>query len=1026
LSFIKLLLIKNWFTVRSVDILKKSFIFLFFFSTVLAQTFFNQVTVDNIRIDGNTISTLNTNGDLTLDFNGTGKLLLNDLNADTVLYLDSSKKVQSESLLSISRGGTGSSSTSANNIFAGPTSGGSAAPGFRTLVENDIPSLGASKITSGTFATSLIGNIPASLTTTGTFSTAVLGNIPPSIITGGTFATSLLGTVPYGNLDLTGSIVNADVATGAAIAYSKLNLANQLVDADISGSAAISRGKVAAGAANHVVINNSGGTLSSEATLAKSRGGTGADNSSVTFPSAGTIAVRHHDTLTAPTINFGTLATPATDIVTLDGQGSTPSSPSSGFYKAYVKDSTKKLTILNSDGLETPVGAGGGGSKNYLGSVNGVDNGGDFETGSVGSWTLGTVGFSSGFPTGTIAFHTGGTMGDLQMVVTNSEPNSGTYSLVYLSTDVSVEGNLLASPPMTLDRSDREGAVLGFSFSYRSTFSAANVDFSGTTSNSFAIAVYDAANPTKWIQPATTFCITKSSGVGHCVGDFQTSADGVEYRLVVYNRNATLGSFALRFDDFNFGPRGPPVFGAPESDWESYSLTIGATTSAPSKGSSPARDEAYWKRDGDSILIRYDFQQSNTGSAGSGTYLFPLPPGVVIDCTKISCTGGALGQTSVGEARVAGGGSSVNGGGPVFPYDSTNLAISSLDQTTGIQFVGSTQNTLGSSTASYSFFTTKIPVVGWSSGVPFSHVGGGREVFFRGNITGNYGNQTSSGGFQPLPTTQTWTIVKDSHGWWDSTNKCFRVNEPGRYKINGSVTMGFDTSGGGTTRVLVAFHNSSLANGSYLYRTQIPHNSGVNLTGASTVEANAGDCLSLGTYQDSGGSVAYNPGADGAEMWMEISKGSASSQIAAQGSEPIIASYNSSATTSIPNSTATLITSGYTKLVDTHGAFNTSTGQFTCPEPATIEISGSVGWGADTAGYRYLIYRKNGSGFSAVTTLSHASLDTFTVGPAMPVTCLAGEVLDVAVQQNSGGAKSLSDAGTGITYQVNFKKVGNY
>lgn len=40
---------------------------------------------------------------------------------------------------------------SANVVFAGPTSGGAAAPGFRALVAGDIPSLDAAKVTSGVF-----------------------------------------------------------------------------------------------------------------------------------------------------------------------------------------------------------------------------------------------------------------------------------------------------------------------------------------------------------------------------------------------------------------------------------------------------------------------------------------------------------------------------------------------------------------------------------------------------------------------------------------------------------------------------------------------------------------------------------------------------------------------------------------------------------------------------------------------------------------------------------------------------------
>lgn len=54
-----------------------------------------QFTADNLRLDGNTLSTTNTNGDLTIDLNGTGSTIFTDLTATTVPYLDASKKLTS-------------------------------------------------------------------------------------------------------------------------------------------------------------------------------------------------------------------------------------------------------------------------------------------------------------------------------------------------------------------------------------------------------------------------------------------------------------------------------------------------------------------------------------------------------------------------------------------------------------------------------------------------------------------------------------------------------------------------------------------------------------------------------------------------------------------------------------------------------------------------------------------------------------------------------------------------------------------
>lgn len=54
---------------------------------------------------------------------------------------------------------------SANQVFAGPTTGSAAAPSFRTLVAADIPAFGASKITSETVATARLGGGTANSST---------------------------------------------------------------------------------------------------------------------------------------------------------------------------------------------------------------------------------------------------------------------------------------------------------------------------------------------------------------------------------------------------------------------------------------------------------------------------------------------------------------------------------------------------------------------------------------------------------------------------------------------------------------------------------------------------------------------------------------------------------------------------------------------------------------------------------------------------------------------------------------------
>ena len=77
--------------------------------------------------------------------------------------------------------------------------------------------------------------------------------------------------IAYSKLALSASIVNADISSSAAIAYSKLVLTASIVNADIAAAAAIARSKLASGTANHVIINDGSGVLSSEARLQLSR-----------------------------------------------------------------------------------------------------------------------------------------------------------------------------------------------------------------------------------------------------------------------------------------------------------------------------------------------------------------------------------------------------------------------------------------------------------------------------------------------------------------------------------------------------------------------------------------------------------------------------------------------------------------------------------------------------------------------------------------------------------------------------------
>lgn len=107
-------------------------------------------------------------------------------------------------------------------------------------------------------------------------------------------ASSLPGNIVYTS--------NTQTLTNKII-DSTSNTITNIVNANIGSSAGIVRTKLASTSANYVVINDNSGVMSQEATLAKSRGGSGQDNSSVIFPASGTLTTNDGvQTLTNKTI----------------------------------------------------------------------------------------------------------------------------------------------------------------------------------------------------------------------------------------------------------------------------------------------------------------------------------------------------------------------------------------------------------------------------------------------------------------------------------------------------------------------------------------------------------------------------------------------------------------------------------------------------------------------------------------------------------------------------------------------------
>lgn len=171
-----------------------------------AQVYLDQLNVDNVRIDANTISTTNTNGHLVISPNGSGLLEYTPGTASTVPYLSADKRLVSSAVTPTELG-----------YLSGVTSAIQTQMGLKAPLAN--PTFTGT--VTGTFSGNLTGDVTGNVSgssgsTTGNAATATALAANPSDCAADTYATTIAAS---GNLTCA-TVTNAGLA--GSIAASKL------------------------------------------------------------------------------------------------------------------------------------------------------------------------------------------------------------------------------------------------------------------------------------------------------------------------------------------------------------------------------------------------------------------------------------------------------------------------------------------------------------------------------------------------------------------------------------------------------------------------------------------------------------------------------------------------------------------------------------------------------------------------------------------------------------------------------------
>ena len=397
------------------------------------------------------------------------------------------------------------------------------------------------------------------------------------------------------------------------------------------------------------------------------------------------------------------------------------------------------------------------------------------------------------------------------------------------------------------------------------------------------------------------------------------------FRLGFY-RGASTAAFTFFIASISIGPqlvnRGAVVTDLVNAG----TITIGATTSAPTKGAI-VTDVIRVGRRGDHAIIKGEYRHSTAGTVGSGDYLISLPNNLQFDPNKVTFyTGTPTGNsawpsmTGLGTATLSNNGS--QGIGVVIPYDATRFRIGAIYTSAGT--TDANRGIFGSgffsmvATVQSITFDFEAPILGWSSNTVMSSEVSGQRVAMSAYPSSN----------RSIPNGGVFTRIDLDSVHYDSvggvttgSSWTYRVPETDVYDLDAFVTM---DSVGATVQVRV-----TLSTG-----TELAYGAATTTAGGfwtvqaarKNVKLQAGALIYVAVAQSSGAAknLIAGPGPTGFSIKKSAQGGQ---QIAA--SDPVVARYYSAAG-QVLNTGDNTLTLG-SKREDTHNAWNGS--KFVAPLP---------------------------------------------------------------------------------------------
>lgn len=647
----------------------------------------------------------------------------------------------------------------------------------------------------------------------------------------------------------------------------------------------------------------------------------------------------------------------------------------------YAGSRTKLLTskgLLLKSGMPIDYN----GVKNYI-------TRGSFETADTTGWSLKRTTLTNRIPDQVAASWTTPSVLTLSATQTGALTQSG-YTMSLAASGATTAGDMLVTDQYALDLED-QAKTLSFKFSYQAYANGANLNFSGTSANTFHVYIYDSTNDV-WIQPTGCYTMVQGSGVGVGYGTFQTPSNMALFRLAFVSANASAGAFTLYLDNISVGPQYTNL-GVPITDWVSYTPTWTATTTNPSIGNGTITGE--WRRVGDSMEIRIRVTSGTSTTYGSGYYKFGIPSGYTI------LSKGADTSFGVAYALNIAGGDYVGMPGEVVGVSNTTQVGVRPGSSSFSAWSNTVPATPSASTADQKYtLDFKVPISGWSSNTVMSSDAATNVVAVKTRRSS--GNQTISSTNKTQ--VQLNSIEFDTNGLWNTSTYKGTIKVSGYYRVSANIYCINGTSGDSINLIVERVSDATrLAANNELTRSD----GSTYIAAAGAKYLNAGDEVAMYVKSTSDTSYAVVAHDDLTTLLLERISGptqiAASEVVAFQAyGVPTSAAFDGSV--AVKWSAATY---------DTHGGYSPSTGKYSINISGFYRVSAQLGIQATTSSngvVQVAVLKNTTTTIQGIVRIPTAATLSYYPATSGTIYCKAGDTIEI--RANSFGITSPSIVGS--------------